>query len=489
MLTYIASVSYVEPGSGQSATARAELEYTLVSSGSNAVLLTLYAPDGTVLTNSEGEATIWARAYDGEKQLTLDDTAFAWSYFVSGEWKTLDGSWLGLRLVGGSFTGTTTVRCEMAYKGNVYTATITIVDKTDTIYATIEALSGSVLRNATGASVLFCRLWQSAEEIDPLLTNTFWTSFPTDADAGDIGYRHYSGSHIVNPWIRQEDGTWRNIINEEGYVPKYIYRWYRRDKDGEPMDSEPFVRGKLVNARDVDVDEKAVYICEVSDRSGKLVASAHITIADLNDPVVSSTAPPNPATGQLWLDTSGNNDVLKRWNGAQWIDSTLTPEELSNIYANIERNTTAINQTDTSIRLLVEQTKVQLDSALAGLESSLQSAITQTAKDITFAFNEATNYTVTATGDILEYINQIQSYQRFSADGLELGVLGSPFLARLGNTKLSFIQDGKEIAYISNNRLYITEARITNKLSMGTEENGCFEWITTDAGLALKWRG
>lgn len=220
-----------------------------------------------------------------------------------------------------------------------------------------------------------------------------------------------------------------------------------------------------------------------------LIASNHITLADLNDPIVSGEAPANPSEGQLWLDTSGEQDILRRWDGTQWVASTIGPEDLENIYANIERNRTAIQQTDTSIRLLVEQTNTEMLSALAGLEQSLQSAITQTAQDITFAFTEATNYTVTATGDILEYINQIQSYQRFSADGLELGVLGSPFLARLGNTKLSFIQDGKEIAYISNNRLYITEARITSKLSMGTEENGCFEWITNEYGLALKWRG
>lgn len=219
------------------------------------------------------------------------------------------------------------------------------------------------------------------------------------------------------------------------------------------------------------------------------IAANHITLADLNDPIISGTEPQNPAIGQLWLDTSAETDALKRWDGTAWIPSGISPEDVENIYANIERNRTAISQTDSSIRLLVEQSKTELVSALAGLESSLQSAISQTAKDITFAFNEATNYTVAATGDILEYINQIQSYQRFSADGLELGVLGSPFLTRLGNTKLSFIQDGKEIAYISNNRLYITEARITSKLSMGTEENGCFEWITNASGLALKWRG
>ena len=218
-------------------------------------------------------------------------------------------------------------------------------------------------------------------------------------------------------------------------------------------------------------------------------AASHITLTDLNDPIISGTEPQHPAVGQLWLDTSAETDALKRWDGTQWVPSGVSPEDLENIYANIERNRTAISQTDSSIRLLVEQSSTEMITALAGLEKSLQSAISQTAQDITFAFNEATNYTVAATGDILEYINQIQSYQRFSADGLELGVLGSPFLTRLGHTKLSFVQDGIEIAYISNNRLYITEARITKKLIMGENENSGFEWLATDGGLALKWRG
>lgn len=33
------------------------------------------------------------------------------------------------------------------------------------------------------------------------------------------------------------------------------------------------------------------------------------------------------------------------------------------------------------------------------------------------------------------------------------------------------------------------EARITNKLSIGTDAGGFFEWIMVDTGLALKWRG
>lgn len=219
------------------------------------------------------------------------------------------------------------------------------------------------------------------------------------------------------------------------------------------------------------------------------IAIGQITIADLNDPIVSGTEPANPAVGQLWLDTSTEPDSLRRWDGDAWVAASVSADEVANIYANIERNRTSITQTDAAIRLLVEQTATEMRDSLTGLESSLQSAISQTAKDITFAFNEAANFTVTATGDILEYINKIQSYQRFDANGLELGVLGSPFLARLGNTRLSFLQNGVEIAYISNNKLYITEANVTQKLSIGAESSGCFDWVMASTGLALKWRG
>jgi hypothetical protein len=35
-----------------------------------------------------------------------------------------------------------------------------------------------------------------------------------------------------------------------------------------------------------------------------MIAQAQKTIVDLNDPIQQATAPPNPAEGVLWLDTS-----------------------------------------------------------------------------------------------------------------------------------------------------------------------------------------
>lgn len=47
-------------------------------------------------------------------------------------------------------------------------------------------------------------------------------------------------------------------------------------------------------------------------------AIAQITIRDENDIDIGSTAPINPVKDQMWLDTSVNPSVLKRYNGSSW---------------------------------------------------------------------------------------------------------------------------------------------------------------------------
>ena len=46
-----------------------------------------------------------------------------------------------------------------------------------------------------------------------------------------------------------------------------------------------------------------------------MIAGAQYTIVDLSDPIQQGTAPANPVTGMLWLDTSASPPMLRRWNG------------------------------------------------------------------------------------------------------------------------------------------------------------------------------
>lgn len=225
-----------------------------------------------------------------------------------------------------------------------------------------------------------------------------------------------------------------------------------------------------------------------------LLARAQHTISDTHDPLVSDTAPENPSVGMLWLDTSlEGQDVLKRWDGNQWVETTLSQDEVTNLYETLTEYRSQIEQLDKSITLRV--TEEQMKTGLANkadvdwITQRLDSIIQQTSEDITFQFEQSKEFTVEATSEFQTFMEEVKTYQRFSADGLELGKLNSPFITKLGNEKLSFLQDGIEIAYISNNKLYITEAQVTEKLSVGTDDYGYFDWIMTNTGLGLKWRG
>ena len=86
------------------------------------------------------------------------------------------------------------------------------------------------------------------------------------------------------------------------------------------------------------------------------VAAAQYTITDTNDPIVSETAPESPVVGMLWLDTSDPyKNVLKRWNGSEWIETTITQDEIDNIHTVLSDYSSEIEQLSQSITLRVTQ--------------------------------------------------------------------------------------------------------------------------------------
>ena len=109
-------------------------------------------------------------------------------------------------------------------------------------------------------------------------------------------------------------------------------------------------------------------------------------------------------------------------------------------------------------------TKTRLEE----FEKEVSARLAVQSDNITASFNQANTYTVEVDGRLQEFLEEFATSIRMSASGIELGDSNSPFGALLGTTKLSFTQDGREIAYISNNRLYITDAEISNSLTVGS---------------------
>lgn len=92
--------------------------------------------------------------------------------------------------------------------------------------------------------------------------------------------------------------------------------------------------------------------------------------------------------------------------------------------------------------------------------------------------------------DLNDYQTEVANYMRYDNTGtLTLGKANNEFTTQIDNTKMSFKQGNAEVAYISNQSMYITNARVTEQLSLGTNNGyGYFDWVVTPTGLGLKWR-
>lgn len=193
------------------------------------------------------------------------------------------------------------------------------------------------------------------------------------------------------------------------------------------------------------------------------------------------------------VSATGSIEWVKLEKGNKATDWTPAPEDIYDFIGNetqeiTKKYETAIDQKASSIELSVSELytpKADTDS----LEQTLRSLIEQTANDITFKFDGANGYTTEIDGKLQEFIDRVSTYIQFNSDGISLGKIDNPFIASLGNTELSFLQDGVKVAYISNNKLYITDAEVRNKLTIGNTTNGFFDFIPRQNGnLSLKWR-
>lgn len=113
----------------------------------------------------------------------------------------------------------------------------------------------------------------------------------------------------------------------------------------------------------------------------------------------------------------------------------------------------------------------------AKIRHQLSTALKQTRDEFLFQFN---NYKqlLDETGKALEQrFNDFSRYIRFKAGNIELGDINSPFKTLLTHEKISFFKSDVEVAYISNNKLYITDAYIINSLRIGN-----FEFVVQENG-------
>ena len=232
------------------------------AAGANAIVFSLYAPLGTVFTNGSGTLQLQTVAYDGAVPITSNAT-FTWAKYSGGTWQTISGATTdSLSVDGADVVGQASYRCRMIYKARNYQDVITLIDKTDNYQLDIDSTAGEIFKNATGETMLIARLWQNGAEVDALKSTTYSVTAPSSPAAGSFYYK-ITKSTPQTALMRYSGTAWEDVTANAAYKHEKNYVWYRRDKNGEPMDNgAAFATGKVIFIDGDDVDGKTVFVCE-----------------------------------------------------------------------------------------------------------------------------------------------------------------------------------------------------------------------------------
>lgn len=375
---------------------------------------------------------------------------------------------------------------------NDYTITFTYVDNGET-YSLFKKLSIVLsLNGADGTSVNILGSYNTLEELK--------AAHPT----GNIGDAYIVQGNMYVWCI--EDNDWQNVGNIQGPIgpagPQgeqgipgatgadgtsyYFYVRYSINSNGNPMTVAP--------------SESSKYMGVASTTS----STAPTSYSAYTWSLIKGADGQNGSPGQDGKDgvssflhikysddgttfTSNNGETVGRYRGElvdsiqedstnfddyTWYDMALiVEEELEEIRKEVVNNTSLIEQTDEKIRLDVASEYVSTGT-FDEFRETTETQFTITSEGIETKFSEMVLMVENVEGETQAQFRELASYIRGyqNEEGqpvLELGSVTSDIILRQTNDRIQFVQSGMEVAYVSNNTLYITDGHFLNSLRIG----------------------
>lgn len=189
------------------------------------------------------------------------------------------------------------------------------------------------------------------------------------------------------------------------------------------------------------------------------------------------------SVSNLSIGSSGKSVELVINSLENQVNNSVKTEDLDNLNSSIDER---IESAKTDVIADMNNKYIEV-SEVDKIYQTVQSMIEKSDEDITFTFQGITS---DIQNEIVLNQQNFERYIRFSEQGIELGEIDSPFKTNISTTEIYFSQSGKKIAYISNSKLYILEAEFINKMSIGSEGVGYYDWVIRKNGhLSLKLRG
>ena len=134
---------------------------------------------------------------------------------------------------------------------------------------------------------------------------------------------------------------------------------------------------------------------------------------------------------------------------------------------NTERNLLAsVEVSADNIKSTVSETYTLKDE-VESLISDVRVEVTQTKDSYDIEFVQFRQDLEAAANGADAEFEEIRKYIRFPDGKILLGEVGNELELQIANDRISFLQDGAEVAYFSNRKLYVTDAQILHSLQLG----------------------
>lgn len=145
-----------------------------------------------------------------------------------------------------------------------------------------------------------------------------------------------------------------------------------------------------------------------------------------------------------------------------------TAQTASEAVYNAEQNLQASIQVSAENIQSVVAENYSLKEDTEALVSSVSTAIEQTKNSVEIQFTQfSADLEAVVAGADAEF-EEIKKYIRFVDGMILLGEVGNELELQISNDRISFLQDGAEVAYFSNRKLYVTDTQILHSLQLGS---------------------
>lgn len=224
------------------------------SNGVNAVVFSIYAPNGTIVQNQSGTLTLATAAYSGTTAIT---GTYQWAKYANGTWTNISGATSAtLSVSGADIVNIQSYRCTMTYSGKTYVDVITVEDKSDPYVSEMLSIGGFTVKNNLGGVVPYVIVRTNQKEVDPLLGPISETA-PSSPSVGDFWYKIDHENQTVT-LMDYGGASWNETPDEQSLT----YTWYMQDKDGNTVEFGK--TGKVIYLSAEDIDSLVTLQCDVS---------------------------------------------------------------------------------------------------------------------------------------------------------------------------------------------------------------------------------